>query len=74
MKIPMSIRELEEILSRRWFAPERRLYIRLVRSRSQFNRRRYLLALIRKLERKGVILTPSLVEEILSLRETELQP
>jgi len=65
MWCPKNLKELEELLSKRWFGPEYRLFKRLLISRSEFNRRRYLKALIRKLQRKGVIVTPMLVEEII---------
>ena len=65
MWYPKNLEELEKLLQKRYFGPERRLYERLKVSRSRFNRRRYLRALIRKLQKKGVIVTPWLVEEII---------
>ena len=64
MKVPRTIEELEKILKGRWFLPEERLYYHILRVKSPRNRRRYVLALVKKLARKDVILPPDLIEKL----------
>ena len=68
MRVVKTIEELEEVLSKRWYAPEHRLYKMLMRTRGEKNKRRYLTALVEKLARKHVVLLPSLVEELYRYR------
>lgn len=64
MRVIMDVRELEEVLSKKWFNPERRLYNMLIRTRGRFNKKRYLRALVKKLQKKGVILLPDVIEKL----------
>ncbi len=67
VKIIKTKEELDALGLKRWFQPEYRLYLLILRTKSPKNRRRYVKVLYKKLMRKGVILDFELVEELLRI-------
>lgn len=64
------ITTLDELINylrwKRWFQPEWRLLMMLLKTKKPFNRRRYAKALMKKLRRKGVILIGQVIEDLLN--------
>jgi len=64
VKVIKDIKELEMLLMGRWYNPERVLYNWIIRNESPYNRLRFIRALVRNLQRKGVILLPEVIRKI----------
>jgi len=67
LKVPRNILELEDILAKHWFRPEARIFIRILQTCSPYYRRQLVEALAKRLRRKGVLLSPELIEDIISM-------
>lgn len=71
MRVVQTIHELYKLFEKQYFQPEYRLFKRILQSCSEKNKARYIGALVDKLLRKGVFLTPKVIKEIYRLAGSE---
>jgi len=57
---------MHELGKKRWYQPEYRLFLLILRTKSKRNRRRYVKVLYKKLLRKHVMLDYEFVERLLN--------